>query len=141
MACAGLLARVEDLQQAKKRLEFIVPVSLMLIVALLYALFNSLRDTLLSLAGIPAGVIGGVWALWLTGQLFSISAAIAFVSLLGVSVMNSILLLTFYNQARGQGLVPAEAIYHAATKRMRPLLSPRRSPTASAVGCSARSPP
>ena len=112
----------EDLQQAKKRLEFIVPVSLMLIVALLYALFNSLRDTLLSLAGIPAGVIGGVWALWLTGQPFSISAAIGFVSLFGVSVMNSILLLTFYNQARGQGLAPAEAIYHAATKRMRPLL-------------------
>ena len=112
----------EDLQQAQQRLEFIVPVSLMLIVVLLYSLFNSLRDTLLSLAGIPVGVIGGVWALWLTGQPFSISAAIGFVSLFGVSVMNSILLLTFYNQARAHGLVPAEAIYHAATKRMRPLL-------------------
>jgi heavy metal efflux system protein len=112
----------EDLQLAKERLEFAVPVSLMLIVALLYALFNSMRDTLLSLAGIPVGVIGGVWALWLTGQPFSISAAIGFVSLFGVSVMNSILVLTFYNQARAEGLPPAEAIYHAATKRMRPLL-------------------
>jgi heavy metal efflux system protein len=112
----------EDLQQAKKRLEFIVPVSLMLIVILLYSLFNSLRDTLLSLAGIPAGVVGGVWALWLTRQPFSISAAIGFVSLFGVSVMNSILLLTFYNQARGRGLAPLDAIYHAATRRMRPLL-------------------
>ena len=112
----------EDLQQAKQRLAFVVPVSLMLIVVLLYALFNSFRDTLLSLAGIPAGVIGGVWALWLTGQPFSISAAIGFVSLFGVSVMNSILMLTFYNQARGRGLAPLEAMYQAATKRMRPLL-------------------
>ncbi len=112
----------EDLQLAKERLAFVVPVSLMLIVILLYSLFNSLRDTLLSLAGIPVGVIGGVWALWLTGQPFSISAAIGFVSLFGVSVMNSILLLTFYNQARGQGQQPAQAMYHAASKRMRPLL-------------------
>jgi heavy metal efflux system protein len=112
----------EDLQLAKQRLEFVVPVSLMLIVLLLYSLFNSLRDTLLSLAGIPAGVIGGVWALWLTGQPFSISAAIGFVSLFGVSVMNSILMLTFYNQARSGGLAPLEAMHHAATKRMRPLL-------------------
>jgi heavy metal efflux system protein len=112
----------EDLQQAKERLEFVTPVSLMLIVLLLYSLFNSLRDTLLSLAGIPVGIIGGIWALWLTGQPFSISAAIGFVSLFGVSVMNSILLLTFYNQARTRGLVPREAMYQAASKRMRPLL-------------------
>jgi cobalt-zinc-cadmium resistance protein CzcA len=112
----------EDLRQAKERLAFVVPVSLMLIVVLLYALFNSFRDTLLSLAGIPAGVIGGVWALWLTGQPFSISAAIGFVSLFGVSVMNSILLLTFYNHSRARGLAPQEAMYQAASKRMRPLL-------------------
>jgi cobalt-zinc-cadmium resistance protein CzcA len=112
----------EDLQRAKERLAFAVPVSLLLIVVLLYSLFNSFRDTLLSLAGIPVGVIGGVWALWLTGQPFSISAAIGFVSLFGVSVMNSILMLTFYNQARTGGRAPLEAMYHAATKRMRPLL-------------------
>jgi len=112
----------EDLQQAKQRLEFIVPVSLILIVFLLYALFNSFRDTLLSLAGIPVGVIGGVWALWLTGQPFSISAAVGFVSLFGVSVMNSILLLTFYNQASARGMAPAPAMYHAASRRMRPLM-------------------
>jgi heavy metal efflux system protein len=112
----------EDLQLAKERLEFIVPISLMLIVSLLYSLFNSARDTLLSLAGIPVGIIGGVWALWLTGQPFSISAAIGFISLFGISVMNSILLLTFYNQARGRGLVPTDAMFYAATSRMRPLL-------------------
>jgi cobalt-zinc-cadmium resistance protein CzcA len=112
----------EDLQLAKERLEFVVPVSLMLIVFLLYSLFNNMRDTLLSLAGIPAGVIGGIWALWVTGQPFSISAAIGFVSLFGVSVMDGILMITFYNQARSQGMAGAEAMYHAATSRMRPLL-------------------
>ncbi len=112
----------EDLQQAQQRLEVIVPVSLMLIVFLLYSLFNSFRDTLLSLAGIPVGIIGGVWALWVTGQPFSISAAVGFVSLFGVSVMNSILLLTFYNHARARGLPPEAAMSNAATRRMRPLL-------------------
>jgi cobalt-zinc-cadmium resistance protein CzcA len=112
----------EDLQLAKERLEFIVPVSLLLILFLLYSLFNNMRDTLLSLAGIPAGVIGGIWALWVTGQPFSISAAIGFVSLFGVSVMDGILMITFYNQARQRGLAGPEAMYTAATSRMRPLL-------------------
>jgi len=112
----------EDLQLAKERLEFIVPVSILLIIFLLYSLFGSLRDTLLSLAGIPFALVGGIWALWLTGQPFSISAAIGFVSLFGVSVMDGILMLTFYNQARVRGLVALEAMYHAATARMRPLL-------------------
>jgi heavy metal efflux system protein len=112
----------EDLQLAKERLEFIVPVSLLLILFLLYSLFNNMRDTLLSLAGIPAGVIGGIWALWVSGQPFSISAAIGFVSLFGVSVMDGILMLTFYHHARQRGLEPAAAMYNAATSRMRPLL-------------------
>jgi cobalt-zinc-cadmium resistance protein CzcA len=112
----------EDLQLAKERLEFIVPVSLMLILFLLYSLFNNMRDTLLTLAGIPAAVIGGIWALWVTGQPFSISAAIGFVSLFGVSVMDGILMLTFYHHARQRGLAPQAAMYTAATSRMRPLL-------------------
>jgi heavy metal efflux system protein len=112
----------EDLQLAKKRLEFVVPVSILLIIFLLFSLFGSMRDTLLSLAGIPFAAVGGIWALWLSGQPFSISAAIGFVSLFGVSVMDGILMLTFYNQARARGLVAVEAMYQAASARMRPLL-------------------
>jgi cobalt-zinc-cadmium resistance protein CzcA len=112
----------EDLQLAKERLEVVVPISLVLILFLLYCLFNSLRDTLLTLAGIPFAIAGGVLALWLTAQPFSISAAIGFVSLFGVSVMDGILMITFYNQAKLRGLQPMEAMYHAATFRMRPLL-------------------
>ena len=87
-----------DLQDAKKRLEIIVPISLVLIVGLLYTLFNNLRDCFLTLAGIPFAVAGGVLALYISGLNFSISAAIGFVSLFGVSVMDGILMITFYNQ-------------------------------------------
>jgi cobalt-zinc-cadmium resistance protein CzcA len=111
-----------DLQEAKKRLGIIVPVSLVLIIGLLYTLFNNLRDCLLTLAGIPFAVAGGVLALSISGQNFSISAAIGFVSLFGVSVMDGILMITFYNHERSQGLVPVDAMYRAASTRMRPLL-------------------
>jgi len=111
-----------DLQQAKERLELIVPVSLVLIVGLLYWLFNSLLECLLTLSGIPFAIAGGVLALYIAGLDFSISAAIGFVSLFGVSVMNGILLITYYNQARLRGGTPMDAMFHAASTRMRPLL-------------------
>jgi heavy metal efflux system protein len=111
-----------DLQEAKKRLEIIVPISLVLILGLLYSMFNSMRDCLLALAGIPFAVAGGLLALYVSGLNFSISAAIGFVSLFGVSVMDGILMITFYNHERAHGLVPLEAMYHAASTRMRPLL-------------------
>jgi heavy metal efflux system protein len=111
-----------DLQEAKKRLEIIVPLSLVLIAGLLYSLFNNLRDCLLALAGIPDAIVGGILALYLTGLNFSISAAIGFVSLFGVSVMDGILMITFYNQERSHGFAPVEAMFRAASHRMRPLL-------------------
>jgi len=111
-----------DLQEAKKRLEIIVPISFILIAGALYSLFNNFRDSILALAGIPDAVVGGILALYLSGLNFSISAAIGFVSLFGVSVMDGILMITFYNQERAHGLAPADAMYRAATTRMRPLL-------------------
>jgi len=110
-----------ELQTAKHRLEIIVPVSLVLILGLLYSLFNSLRECLLSLAGIPFTAAGGVLALYVTGINFSISAAIGFISLFGVSVMIGILLITHYNQARLRH-APADAMFSAASTLMRPLL-------------------
>jgi heavy metal efflux system protein len=111
-----------DLQEAKKRLEVIVPLSLVLIFGLLYTLFNNLRDCLLALAGIPDAIVGGILALYISGLHFSISAAIGFVSLFGVSVMDGILMITFYNQERSHGFAPADAMFRAASHRMRPLL-------------------
>jgi heavy metal efflux system protein len=112
----------EDLQLAKERLEIIVPISLALIMVLLYGLFNSLRDSLLALAGIPFAIAGGVVALYISDLDFSISAAIGFVSLFGVSVMDGILMLTYYNEVRSTGMGTVDAMFHAAEQRMRPML-------------------
>jgi cobalt-zinc-cadmium resistance protein CzcA len=112
----------EELQQAKARLEIIVPISLLMILILLYGLFNSLRDSLLVLAGIPFSAGGGILALYLTGLDFSISAAVGFVSLFGVSVMNGILVMTYYHEVRYGGMGVVDAMFHAAEQRMRPML-------------------
>jgi cobalt-zinc-cadmium resistance protein CzcA len=112
----------EDLKLAQKRLALIVPISLVLILMLLYTLFNSLKDALLALSGIPFAIGGGVLALFFTGLPFSISAAIGFISLFGVSVMNGILLITYYNQLRMSGAPSLDAMFNAAEQRMRPML-------------------
>ncbi len=111
-----------ELKDAQRRLEIIVPVSLVLILGLLYSLFNSIKACLLSLTGIPFSVAGGVLGLYLTGRNFSISAAIGFISLFGVSVMIGILLLSHYHRARRRGVAPAESMFEAASALMRPLL-------------------
>ena len=112
----------EDLQLAKQRLAIVVPVSLALILVLLFSLFNSMRESLLALAGIPFAIAGGILALFVTGLPFSVSAAIGFISLFGVAVMDGIIVITFFNQLRHQGMGPRDAMEHAAEKRMRPML-------------------
>jgi cobalt-zinc-cadmium resistance protein CzcA len=112
----------DDLKLAQARLALIVPISLMIILVLLYILFNSVRDSLLALTGIPFAVVGGIAALYLSGLAFSISAAIGFISLFGVSVMNGILVITYYNSLRAAGLGTRAAMFHAAEQRMRPML-------------------
>ena len=112
----------ESLQQAKKRLALIIPTTLILILMLLYGLFNSLRDSLVALLGIPFAAAGGILGLNAGGLNFSISAAIGFVSLLGVSVMSGILMINSYNQFAASGMSKMEAMYHAAEQQMRPIL-------------------
>jgi cobalt-zinc-cadmium resistance protein CzcA len=112
----------EELQQAQKRLAIVVPIAIGAIVLLLYMLFNSLRDSLLTLAGIPFSAVGGLLALYVSGLDLSISAAIGFVSLFGVSVMNGILILTYFNHLVAEGQAPIDAMRHAAEQQMRPML-------------------
>jgi heavy metal efflux system protein len=112
----------DNLQEAKRRLEIVVPVSLLLILGLLYSLFDKFVECLLVLAGIPFAIGGGLIGLYISGLAFSISAAIGFISLFGVSVMNGILLMTYFNQARMRGDKPMDAIFYAALTRMRPIL-------------------
>jgi heavy metal efflux system protein len=111
-----------ELQEATARLAYIVPMSILLIIMLLYGMFNSLRDSLLVMASIPFALIGGILALWLTGINFSVAAAVGFISLLGVAVMAGIMLLSYYYQLRHHGYARDAAVLHAAEIRMRPVL-------------------
>jgi heavy metal efflux system protein len=112
----------ESLQMAKKRLSVIVPISLVLILVLLYSLFNSWRDSFMALLGIPFSIAGGIIALYVSDLNFSISAAIGFVSLFGVSVMSGILIISCYNRMAGSGLSTLEAMAKATEQQMRPIM-------------------
>jgi len=112
----------EWLQQAKKRLAIILPITLVFIMVLLYGLFNSFRNSLLALLGLPFAICGGILGLYAFGLNFSISAAIGFISLFGVSVMSGILIINGYYRVAGTGISPAEAMFRAADQQMRPIL-------------------
>jgi cobalt-zinc-cadmium resistance protein CzcA len=112
----------ENLQQAKERLEIIIPITLLLILVLLYGLFNTLRDSLVALAGIPFAAAGGVIALYISGEDFSVSAAIGFISLAGVAVMDGIVNITYFRELLSRGQSFSEAIFNGAEQRMRPML-------------------
>jgi cobalt-zinc-cadmium resistance protein CzcA len=107
------------MQEAQQRLAMIVPLSLLLILALLYSLFNSVRDSLLALSGIPFAVCGGILGLYVANLNFSISAAIGFISLFGVSAMDGILLVSYIRRDIDEGMGTEEAIVRAGQTRMR----------------------
>jgi len=111
-----------NLSQAIARLKVVVPVTLGLIAILLYIHFSSLIDTLLGLSVIPLAMIGGVFALALTGTPFSISAAIGFIALFGISVMDSIIIISQYNQLIAAGLERGEAMLRTCREQMRPVI-------------------
>ena len=107
------------LVDAKKRLALIVPLSLLLILMLLYSLFNSIRDSLLALSGIPFAVAGGILGLYIGGLNFSVSAAVGFISLFGVSAMDGILLMSYIRRDIDEGTGTEDAIIRASETRMR----------------------
>jgi cobalt-zinc-cadmium resistance protein CzcA len=111
-----------NLQDAIKRLQVIVPLTILLIGILLYVNFASLTDTLLGIAVIPMAMIGGVFALLLTGTAFSVSAAIGFIALFGIAVMEGIILLSYFNQLIEGGVGREAAIMQACQIRFRPVM-------------------
>jgi len=111
-----------NLTEAMQRLAIVVPLSLLLICVLLYMNFASVVDVLLAVSVIPMALIGGVLALYVTGTPFSVSAAIGFVALFGISAMNGILVLSYYNQHLEEGTNPLDAIRTTVNVRMRPVL-------------------
>jgi cobalt-zinc-cadmium resistance protein CzcA len=111
-----------DLQNALARLGVAIPLSLALIVLLLFVSFSSLTETLLAASVLPMAMIGGILALRLTGTPLSVSAAIGFVGLFGISVMNAILVIAAFNRAIEARLSRTDAVLQACQGQLRPVL-------------------
>jgi len=112
----------ENLVAAKQRLSIVVPVCFAMILLLLFATFKSFKYSLLVFAAVPLGLTGGVVALWLRGMPFSISAAVGFIALSGVAVLNGLVMIIFINQLREKGESVEAAIVHGSITRLRPVL-------------------
>lgn len=112
----------EQLESASKRLMIVVPVTLLLILMLLFSVFNSFKDALLIFTGVPMALTGGLIALILRDMPLSISAAVGFIALSGIAVLNGVVMLTFIRQLRGQGLALMESVFQGAMQRLRPVL-------------------
>jgi heavy metal efflux system protein len=111
-----------NLQDAIKRLSIVVPISLALIAMLIWFNFGSVVDTVLTMSVIPMAVLGGILGLLLTGIPFSVSAAIGFIALFGISVMDGIIILSQYNQLIDEGMERAAAISRTGELQLRPVL-------------------
>ncbi len=112
----------ENLVAARQTLMIVVPICFFLVFLLLYSTFNSVKYALLVFSGVPLGLTGGVVALWLREMPFSISAAVGFIALSGVAVLNGLVMVSFVNQLREAGGGVDEAIIHGALTRLRPVL-------------------
>ncbi|MFA7592626.1 MAG: CusA/CzcA family heavy metal efflux RND transporter [Thiohalobacteraceae bacterium] len=112
----------ENQQRAAKRLSIVVPVALGLIFLTLFATFRSVRQSVLVLSNIPFALIGGIVALWLTGEYLSVPASVGFIALLGIAVLNGVVMLTYFNQLRALGRPIAEVVTDGAQRRLRPVL-------------------
>jgi cobalt-zinc-cadmium resistance protein CzcA len=112
----------ENLQSAAKRLQVVVPAALLLVFLLLYAVFGNLKDGLLVFTGIPFALTGGVLALWLRDIPLSISAAVGFIALSGVAVLNGLVLISFIRNLIEQGHGVDDAVREGTLTRLRPVL-------------------
>ncbi len=112
----------ENMQRAMARLKIILPITIGLIFILLFASFNSVRHAALIIMNLPFAMIGGIVALWLTGEYLSVPASVGFINLFGVAVLNGIVLVSYFNKLREDGLTGDEAVIKGCTLRLRPVL-------------------
>ena len=112
----------ENLREAKARLAIVVPAALVFIFVLIFMAFGSVRQALLVYTGVPLAVTGGVVALWLREMPFSISAAVGFIALSGVAVLNGVVMISYFNQLREEGTDVRSAVIEGSLTRLRPVL-------------------
>jgi len=112
----------ENQQRTAARLAVVVPVALALIFLLLFATFSSVRQATLVFVNIPFALLGGVYALAITGEYLSVPASVGFIALMGIAVLNGLVLISCFNQLLARGLSVAEAVAQGARRRLRPVL-------------------
>ncbi len=112
----------ENQQRAAARLTLVVPLALGLIFLILFSTFGSVRQSLLVLSNIPFALVGGVIALWLTGEYLSVPASVGFIALLGIAVLNGVVLVSYFNQLQAEGLDRLQAVIVGAERRLRPVM-------------------
>ena len=112
----------ENQQRAQQTLMIVVPVSLGMIFLLLYLSFGSLMNALLIILNVPFALIGGVFALWASGQFLSVPSSVGFIALFGVAVLNGVVMVSYFNQLLAEGRTVAEAVAEGAMLRLRPVL-------------------
>ena len=118
----GWGGQFENQQRAAQRLMIVVPVALALIFLLLYTTFGSLRQALLVLLNIPFALIGGVFALAITGEYLSVPASVGFIALMGIAVLNGLVMVTHFNHLKDEGLAALQVVTEGAKRRLRPVL-------------------
>jgi cobalt-zinc-cadmium resistance protein CzcA len=112
----------ENQQRAAQRLAIVVPIALGLIFLLLYTTFNSVRQAVLILSNIPFAMIGGVFALWISGEYLSVPASVGFIALLGIAVLNGVVMVSYFNQLATGGMALVQVVVEGAKRRLRPVL-------------------
>jgi heavy metal efflux system protein len=112
----------ENQQRAAARLSIVIPIAIALIALLLFMTFGSLPKALLILANIPFAMIGGVFALWLSGEYLSVPASVGFIALLGIAVLNGVVMVSHFQQLAEQGMEASKIAYEGAKRRLRPVL-------------------
>jgi cobalt-zinc-cadmium resistance protein CzcA len=112
----------ENLREAKARLAIIVPAALLVIFVLIFMAFGSVRQAILVYTGVPLAITGGVFALWLRGMPFSIAAAVGFIAMSGVAVLNGVVLVSYFNHLRKEGKNVLSAVVEGSLTRLRPVL-------------------
>jgi cobalt-zinc-cadmium resistance protein CzcA len=112
----------ENQQRAAARLALVVPLSLGLIFVILFSTFGSVRQALLVLSNVPFAMVGGIVALWVTGEYLSVPASVGFIALLGIAVLNGVVLVSYFNQLHAEGLSLVDSVMQGARRRLRPVL-------------------
>ena len=112
----------ENQQRAAARLTIVIPVALGMIFMLLFATFGSGRQAVLVLTNIPFALIGGVLALWVSGEYMSVPASVGFIALLGIAVLNGVVMVSYFNQLHAEGIGIAQVVFEGAKRRLRPVL-------------------